>query len=448
VGDRGHTLGVVVGDYDNDGDPDLYVTNVGSNRLLRNNGDGTFADVTEASGTDDTRWSVAATFFDFDRDGWLDLFVGNYIAADLAKQEICHDFIGAQEYCGPGAYLPEPDRLWRNLGDGGFEEVSAKLGINGGFGGALGVVAADFNGDGWQDLYVANDGEPNNLWINQAGRGFSDEALLAGCSVNANGKAEASMGVDAADFDGDGDLDLFMTHLTNETNTLFRNDGRGLFSDATIPLGLGSPSRTFTSFGTAWLDYDGDGWLDLYVASGEVKKIEALTRAKDPFPLHQPNQLYRNLEGHGFEEISDPAGAVFDLSEVSRGIVIGDVDNDGDQDVLSVNNNGPVRLLINQVGEGQPWLGLRLLGTSARRHMLGAMAALHRPDRPALWRRVRVDGSFCSANDPRVLFGLAAASEVEKVVVHWPDGSAEEWPAPALNRYHDLVQGSGQALSR
>ncbi len=449
-------MGVAAGDVDNDGRVDLYVTNLGPNRLLRNAGAGAegdlrFEDVTIDSGTGDERWSVPAVFFDFDRDGWLDLFAGNYIAADPVNRPTCKDFIGARDYCGPGAFKSEPDRLFRNLGAGAggrvrFEDVTAARGLRAGFGAALGAVAADFNGDGRPDLYVANDGEPNNLWMQQADGTFSDEALLAGCSVNARGKAEASMGVDAADFDGDGDVDFFMTHLTGETNTLFVNDGQGLFDDRTITTGLSAASRPYTSFGTSWLDYDNDGWLDILIVNGAVKKIEALARQQDPFPVHQPNQLFHGIVADGgpsFEDVTAAAGAAFALSEVSRGAAFGDVDNDGDPDVLVVNNNGPARLLVNQVGHSRHWLGLRLVAGAPPRDMLGAQAAVERDGQPTLWRQVRTDGSFGSANDPRLLFGLGASAGVDRVLVRWPDGSEEQWTSVAAGRYTVLRQGEG-----
>ncbi len=472
-------MGVAAGDFNGDGWTDLYVTNFGPNQLLRNDGpskdgDGqvTFTDVTGEAGVGDDRWSVPATFFDYDRDGHLDLFVGNYIASDLVERTICRDFTGGLDYCGPGAFPPEPDRLFHNRGDGTFEDLTEAAGITSGspgggqmerFGGALGVVAADFNGDHWPDLYVANDSQPNNLWLNRGDGTFADEALLAGCSVNANGKAEASMGVDAGDFDGDGDLDLFMAHLSSETNTLYLNDGQGIFDDSTIDAGLGPASRLFTSFGTTWIDYDNDGWLDLITVSGAVKKIEELARRGDPFPVHQRNQLFRNLglisapsarpgarDGAGggirFEEVTADAGEVFELSEVSRGAIAGDVDNDGDADVLVVNNSGPVRLLINQVGDRRHWLGLRLLGAGGRRDMLGARVAVHRGGLPTLWRRVRTDGSYASASDPRVLFGLGESTSIDSVHVDWPDGSVEQWSDLPIDRYSTLRQGSGQSV--
>ncbi|HVS66382.1 MAG TPA: CRTAC1 family protein [Thermoanaerobaculia bacterium] len=438
---QGYGMGVAAGDYDNDGWIDLYVTNLGPNQLWRNRGDGTFVDVTAETGSGESRWSVPAVFFDYDRDGWLDLFVGNYIAATFENAPVCRDFTGAQDYCGPGSFAAEPDRLFRNRGDGTFEDVTAAAGMRSGFGGALGAVAADFDGDGWPDLYVANDGLPNNLWIQHRPGAFSDEARLAGCAVNGQGRAEASMGVDAADFDRDGDLDLFMTHLTGETNTLYINDGSGVFEDATVASGLGAPSRPYTSFGTSWLDFDGDGWLDLLVVSGAVKRIEALARAQDPFPLHQTNQLFRNTGDGRYEEVLGQSE--LQRSEVSRGAAFGDVDNDGDTDVLIANNNGPARLLLNQIGQRRHWLGVRAVGRDGRRDMLGARAVVLRPGEPPHVRRVHTDGSFASSNDPRALFGLGEDASAVTVRIHWPDGSAEEWSGLPVDRYTTLRQGTG-----
>ncbi len=447
--------GVAVGDVDNDGRIDLYVTNLGPNRLLHNLGGGTFRDLTVESGTGDAGSSVPAAFFDFDRDGWLDLFVGNNVSFDYSGQAPCYSLAGAPDYCGPGAYPAEADRLYRNLGGGAaprFADVTAGVGLGGVREPTLGAVTADFDGDGWIDVYVANDGRPNHLWLSRRGAGgrvrFVDEARLSGCAVNARGEAEASMGVAAGDYDGDGDLDLFLAHLIKETNTLYANVGGGVFDDVTLTSGLGPPSLPYTSFGTAWLDVDNDGHLDLLVANGAVTRLPELVRRGDPFPLHQPNQLFRNLGGGRFEDVSRAAGEALARSEVSRAAAFGDVDNDGDTDVLVVNNGGPVRLLINQVGQDRPWLGVRLVGGAGvgGRDMLGARAALLRPGRPTLWRRVGAEGSFCAAGDPRLLFGLgddeiAAAARIRVV---WPDGAIEEWPQVPAGRYTTLRQGSGQ----
>jgi enediyne biosynthesis protein E4 len=439
-------MGVAVGDVDGDGRPDLYVTDFGPNRLLRNRGDGTFEDVTAASGTDDPRWSVPAVFFDYDGDGDDDLYVGNYVDFTLATHKVCISETGAQDYCGPLSYHPETDRLFRNRGDGTFEDVSAASGVGAAAGATLGAQAADFDGDGLPDLYVANDQSENFLWHNRGDGTFSDEALLAGCALNGEGKAEASMGVDAADFDGDGDLDLFVTNLTRESNTLWVNEGGGLFRDATVPSGLDAPSWPYTGFGAAWLDYDNDGRLDLAVVNGAVYVIPELARQGDPFPLHQPNQLFRQTADGRFEDVTAAAGPAFALSKVSRGAAFGDVDNDGDTDVVVVNNGGPVRLLLNRVGQDRPWLGLRLVAGEPPRDAIGAQVAVVRRGAPTLRRRVRTDGSYASASDPRVLVGLGEGADVERLEVTWPDGAEEVFEPPPLGRYTTLRRGTGKAI--
>ena len=443
---RRYGMGVTAGDWNNDGWIDLYVTNFGPNQMWRNNGDGTFADVTRQTGTDDQRWSISAAFLDFDRDGWLDLYVGNYVDFSFTNRKKCFSEGGRRDYCGPRGFNPVPERLFRNRRDGTFEDVSAKSQIAAEHNGSLGVVAADFDADGWADLYVTNDGRPNHLWMNQGDGSFKNEAMLAGCALNADGKPEASMGVDAGDYDNDGDEDLFMTHLNGEKNTLYVNDGNGWFDDLSYRTRLGAPSLPYTAFGMAFFDYDNDGWLDILAVNGEVKTLEALARAKDPYPLHQPNQLFRNLGNARFEEVTNEAGSVFELSEVSRGAAFGDVDNDGDTDVLVVNNNGRARLLINHVGNRNHWLGLRLVDKTANRDMVGTRVAVIRSKGPTLWRRARADGSYASANDPRVLVGLGDSTAVTAVRAHWPDGRVEEWADVTVDRYTTLRQGSGKVV--
>ncbi|MCH6572922.1 MAG: VCBS repeat-containing protein, partial [Proteobacteria bacterium] len=260
----GYGMGVATGDINNDGYTDLYVMNLENNQLLLNNGDGTFSDVTVAAGVDDPRWSTSAVFLDYDKDGWQDLYVATYVAFDWENRIPCFSLTATREYCGPKTYAGTVDKLFRNLGDGRFEDVTRKAGIIGGVGGGLGVVATDFNGDQWLDIYVANDGAANFLWINQQDGSFVDDALMAGAALNMDGAPEASMGVDAADFDDDGDDDLFMTHLSNQTNTLYRNRGDGTgFDDQTGVMGLAASSQMFTGFGTAALDIELDGDLDL-----------------------------------------------------------------------------------------------------------------------------------------------------------------------------------------
>jgi len=429
-------MGVACADYDNDGWIDLYVTNVGSNHLFRNNGNGTFSDVTKKTGTDDTTWSTSASFFDYDRDGYLDLFVANYVAFSVDLKRRCFSKSSARDWCGPDAYDAKVDRLLHNRGDGTFEDVTVDSRIKEEFGAGLGVVCADFNEDGWTDIYVANDGDPNQLWINEQGTGrFRDEALLAGSAVNSMGRPEAGMGVDIGDFDGDGDLDMFMTHIDAESNTLYVNVGDGMYEDQTIQFGLHLPSLAKTSFGTGFFDYDNDGWLDLLALNGAVYVLENLLRKKDPYPLHQPNQLYHNQGGMKFVEVTEKAGDAFRISEVSRGAAFGDVDNDGDIDIAVLNNRGRARLILNQVGNQQNWIGLRVLEDNGKRDALHARIEVTRSDGKVVWRRVRSDGGYCSSHDPRVLVGFGDYEGVVAVRVHWANGNVQQWENLDTGRY-------------
>ncbi len=439
-GDYG--MGAAVGDYDNDGDPDFYVTNYGPNRLYRNNRDGTFTDVTRAAGNglDDPRWSTSASFSDYDADGDLDLFVANYVDFTVAGAKRCYDPTGARDYCGPLQFRPVPDRLFRNNGDGTFTNVSESSGITSADGPGLGVVGADFNQDGRSDFYIANDGVANQLWLNQGDGRFVDDALLAGVAYNGEGGPEGSMGVAVGDADNDGDLDIVVSNITRESHAFYRNLGRGAFEDARVAAGLATPTASYTGFGTDWFDYDQDGRLDLFVANGAVTILEVLRG--DPFPFRQRNQLLRNLGGGRFEDVTRGAGAAFELSEVSRGAAFGDIDNDGDVDVLVTNNGGPVRLLLNQTASRNHWLQVRLEGVEDNRQGLGARVGLRRDDGTTIWRRARTDGSYLSASDPRVHFGLGLTA-VEAVVVEWPRGLKETWTDITPNRIVTLRQGSG-----
>jgi hypothetical protein len=309
------------------------------------------------------------------------------------------------------------------------------------------VVAADFDGDGRTDLFVANDGAENFLWLNRGDGSFEDDALFAGVAVNRDGAMEASMGVDASDFDDDGDPDLFMTHLSGETNTLYLNRGGGMFEDRSVETGLAAPSVGFTSFGTAALDYDRDGRLDLAVVSGAVRIIEEQAKAGDPLPLRQTHQLFHNLGGGSFEDVTGRAGEAFGRPGVGRGAAVGDLDDDGDPDLVVTHNAGPAVVLLDRAADGAPWLGLRLVigvtGTAGR-DALGAEVELLRTGAPALHRRVHSDGSYASAGDPRVLFGLAAGSKVKGVRVRWPGGAVERFGPPPLGTYTTLRQGGGE----
>ena len=441
---HGYSMGVAIGDYDNDGRPDVFITHFGApNQLFHNNGDGTFTDVTQKAGVGgDGRWGSSATFFDFDHDGRLDLYVVNYVDYSLANNQKCFASTSARDYCAPSGYKPVPGILYRNRGDGTFEDVSEKSGITKAFGAGLGVMAVDFNEDGWPDLYVANDGNPNQLWINQKDGTFKNEADIRGAAVNADGMAEAGMGIDIGDFDGNGTDDIFLTHLTREKSTMFVNRGQGYFEDRSVEVGVAVPSIPFTGFGTAFLDYDNDGWLDVVAANGAVHLIEELRAKGDPYPLHQRKQLFHNLGNGRFEDATATGGPAFELSEVGRGLAVGDLDNDGGIDFVVNNNNGPFRIFHNDVGATSNWLGLRLL--AGKRDAYGARVEVKRNGLPTIVRRVRADGSYLSANDPRVLVGLGKQPKVDALLVHWPDGVVESFDPPALARYTTLTEGGGR----
>ena len=440
---RGYGMGVAVGDIDNDGRPDLYLTKFDApNQLFHNNGNGTFTDISKKSGTDSRSWSVSAAFVDFDRDGWLDLYVGHYLRYTLEGNTRCTSPSGAPDYCTPDSYQPLPDRLYRNRHDGTFEDISARSQIARESAPALGVATADFDGDGWMDIYVANDGKDNQLWINRRDGTFQNRALFAGVALPLTGKAEASMGVDAGDLDDDGDDDLVVTELTGEGTNVFINDGAGVFEDDSTRSGIGPASTGLTGFGTAWFDYDNDGRLDLLAVNGAVQVIEALRQARDSFPVHQRRILFHNLGDGRFDNVTARAGAAFARSEVGRGAAFGDVDNDGDIDVVVANNNGPVRLLVNQATAGTHWLGLRLVGAGGR-DQVGARVRVTTAG-AVRHRRPRADGSYASANDPRVHVGLGVASAPSDVVVQWPRGRSETFTGVPADRYTTLTEGTGR----
>ena len=443
---HGYGMGVASGDFDADGFTDLYVLNLGDNQLWRNNGDGTFSDVTAAAGVNDAAWSVSASFGDLDGDGLPELFVANYADYAVAKNRECRSTLTNQlDYCSPSAYPGVPDRLFRNLGAGRFENATRSAGIAGVARHGLGVIVADLDYDGRPDIYVANDGDPNSLWLNRGNLKFEDEAFLAGSAVNADGMTEAGMGVDAADYDRSGTEDIFVTHMRSESNTLYRNEGDGWFTDVTSRSGLGVPSLSYTGFGTAWVDVNMDGWLDLVVGNGAVTLERDLVEAGSSFPYHQRNQLFLNDGAGRFRDASEDAGPAFAVANVTRGAAVGDLDNDGRPDIVFSNIEGPAQVLLNRTQYDARWLGLELVDDSGRRHATGAMAWLLEGEEALLRLRSRADGSYASAQDARLLFALGDPGAPRAVRVRWPDGTLEEFTGLAVDRYHVLRQGTGVA---
>ncbi len=444
LGYIGFGMGVATGDYDNDGFVDLYVTNLGSNGLFHNNGNGTFTDVTRQAGLDDPRWSTSAAWLDYDRDGDLDLYVCNYVDFTVKTHKRCYSPTGELDYCTPAAYRPLLDRLFRNDGKGQFTDVSVASGIGAIPGPGLGVTCADFNGDGWVDIYVANDGAANFLWMNKGNGTFEENGLLSGAAYAMDGIARAGMGATAGDFDNDGDEDILVTNLAREGSTLYRNNSRGDFHDATSEFNLTQASFLSTGFGATWFDYDNDGRLDLFTANGAVTIIA--TQKSSPYPFQQRNQLFHN-EGTSFRDVSASVGAALQLSEVSRGAALGDVDNDGDVDLLVSNNNGGARLLLNDVGMKRNWLTIRLEGTKDNRNGVGALVTVVRKGQSPLIRRAHSDGSYLSASDLRVHFGLDTATVIESVIVQWPSGAKESWAKVPINKLTPLRQQTGKPMT-
>lgn len=438
----GYAMGCAVGDVDGDGDPDLLLTNFGSDQLWINDGRGTFHEGASEAGIADDRWTTSALFVDLDGDGDEDLYVCSYVDFTFQNHKPCFAESSAIEYCGPSSYPPLPDRLYRNRGDGTFEDVTSSSGIGAKPGAGLGVVSSDIDGDGQLDLYVANDGMANRLWLQGEGFHFQDAALLAGCAVNRDGRPEASMGADLADFDGDGDEDIFITHLSGETNTLYVNDGHGVFDDRSARSGLGLPSRKWTGFGTGWFDLDNDGWLDLFVTNGAVKRMEEKIAAGDPYPLSQPDQIFLNLGDSRFEEIAPGRALILQHEAVGRGASFGDVDNDGDIDILVTNNCGYSKLLQNKIGSNNSWVGLDLRRSDG--HLaLDTRCEIEVSTGSILHRRSRRGGSYLCSNDPRIVVGLGDYQGGCVVRVHWPGGNTEKFEIEQTGTYQQLIEGSG-----
>ncbi len=442
VGDEGYGIGCTAGDYDGDGRVDLYVNNLQANVLYKNLGGGRFEDVTRAAGVGHPGWSSSSAFFDYDGDGDLDLFVVNYLQWSLESDIECESETGERDYCDPNSYRQAlPDVLYRNEGDGTFRDVSREAGIQKSFGNGLGVVCADLNGDGRIDVYVANDGMPNQLWINSGQGTFTDESLALGCSVNAEGKSEAGMGVAAVDVESDGDLDLFVVHVRDETNTFYLNNGRW-FEDATAAMGLARSSYEFTGFGMGFADFDHDGRLDLYVANGRVKRYAQPPRADDPYA--EANLLFVPAgEPTRFQEKLPRGGTRKELVDTSRAAAFGDLDNDGDVDILVANAQGAPYLLRNDAGGGA-WAMFSVLD-DAGRHALHAVLEL-RTANGILRRRVESAYSFAASNDPRVHVGLGDAEEVQEVLVHWPSGEREAFGPFASGALHEIRAGQGRRV--
>lgn len=439
--EAGYSMGIAAADYDNDGFPDLCVTGYGENVLYHNQGDGTFSKQTLPQGKSSGRLSASCAWADVDGDGNLDLYVTNYAQLDAKDYPLCEHVEGAKRMyvvALPRLLQALPDSLYRNCGDGRFEDVSAEAGVTAvpsqcG----LGVVAADLDEDGDVDFYVSNDMGPNFLWENRGSGTFVDRGLEAGAAMNRNGACEAGMSVEAADFDGDGRFDLFVTNFFHETNTFYRNEGNLLFSDVTHEIGLGAPSKLRLGFGTCALDFDGDAFLDLLVINGHVHdRLHEIGRDE---PFAQLPLLFRNERGSRFSEVSAGSGRYFTEPHVGRGAAAADFDRDGDADVAVNHLNGPASLLRNDTTPAGGWLNIELIGTVSNRSGVGAVLTVDL-GRQRLIRTRQAGSGYCSCGEERLLIGVGDAARVQRVSVRWPSGRQQSWTDLPVNGFLQLKE--------
>ena len=450
LGRPGWCFGAAVGDYDNDGWDDLYITCLAGAHLYHNNGDGTFTDVTEKAGVGNAgRWGTSAAFGDYDRDGHLDLYVANYVDLDLnnlpafGSTPFCQ-YRGIAVSCGPRGLAGSRDRLYHNNGDGTFTDVTEKMGIDAEAHYGLGVIWADYDGDGWPDVYVADDSSPSLLYHNNEGKSFTETALTAGVAVSGDGREQAGMGVDFGDYDNDGWADLVKTNFSDDANNLYHNNGDGTFDDRAGAAGFGAVSIPFLAFGVRFLDTDNDGWKDIFVANGHVNP------QVDEHPLGityaQRALLFHNLRNGRFEEIGLKAGAALRERRVSRGLAVADFWNDGALGVLLTNLDGSPVLLRNTAKARGHWLRLKLVGTRSNRDGYGARVEIVAGGAKQV-DEVRANSSYLSASDARVHFGLGAATRVEELVVRWPSGLVEKRTGLGVDQEVVIREGEGQAAS-
>ena len=430
-------MGLAVGDYNNDGWPDMYITGYGASKLYRNNGNGTFTDVTTQSGVNNTRWGTSAAFFDYDNDGYLDLFVCNYLEFDPNGKVAC-DFFDGRPYCYLNRFKGSASVLYHNNHDGTFTDVSEKAGIASHIGKALGAIAFDYNNDGRMDIFVANDGTPNFLFRNNGDGTFKEVAFEAECALDPNGDARGGMGVDAEDLDGDGYQDLFVTNFSQQTNAFWHNNGDGTFNETTYELALGKISIPMSGFGTRFFDYNNDGLVDLFVLNGHP--FEPIQKIFPETSYAEPPFLFEN-NGKTFSEVASQHGAVLKRSFLGRGLAIADFDNDGDVDLLLMNAGEPPLLLRNDGGNRNAWLGIKLVGTKSNRDGVGAKVTVRAG---SLNRAKQLAGgtSYCSASDPRLFFGLGNNQKVETIEVKWPSGQVTTMKDPGINRYVTIKEES------
>jgi len=440
---QGWGMGLCVADYDNDGDHDFYLTAYGPNVMFRNNGDGTFSDVTSQAGTGDSHWSTNCAFGDYDLDGDVDLYVANYLTFGESiprrgDSKGCH-YRGMDVFCGPLGLRGERDTLYRNNGDGTFTDVTVAAGIaDPGYYG-FGVLFADFNRDGWPDIYVANDSVPNLLFRNNRNGTFSNVGFSSGTALSGDGRPQAGMGATVGDYDGDGNLDIFVTNFILDTNTLYRNLGNLTFSDVTSSTHLGSASIGHMGWGVGFADLNNDGWQDLFVANGHA--LPGIDLGNIGQRYLQPKEIYRNLGDGNFQEIAETIGGDLLKGKSTRGLAFGDYDDDGDIDALTINMNDRPSLYRNS-GNQNHWIALRLEGTQSNRDAIGARVEIVSGGLTQT-REVRSGGSYLSHHDMRVHFGLGDASHVDAIRISWPGSTVETLNGVDADRFITVREGTG-----
>ena len=445
IGHEGYGQGVAIGDVDNDGDVDVYVTNYGPDVFYRNNGNSTFT--LEEVGPSNEAWGTSATFGDYDRDGDLDLYVANYVQFD--PETVCRGKHSAPDYCNPQVFEPATDRLFQNNGDGSFTDVTEQAGIAAMPGRGLGVVCLDLTGDGWADFFVANDGEANQLWVNQTDGIFAEEAILHGLAFNAYGQPEGSMGIAVGDVNGDTHPDLFATHLSGETNTLYIASVPSVFTDMTEIAGFAGRDLRWTGFGCGFLDFDNDAYLDIALVNGRVKREEILDGADvgEFWNFYaEPNLLFRNSHQRTvhFSDVSSRAPDFTERVEVSRGMAFGDIDRDGDIDMVVSSVDNRLRLFRNDAPPPQHhWLFVQAI--TQNRDAIGARVTLQTESR-TLTGYVLPGTSYLSSSEPVVHFGLGTVDKIQAIEVHWQDGTREKFPGTTANRRVKVYQGKGRAF--
>ncbi len=429
-------FGVAVGDYDNDGYPDIYMTGYRHSVLLHNNGDGTFTDVTAKAGVgDDGNWGTAAGWFDYDHDGKLDLLVTNYVQYDVDHPVLCgdirpglRDVPHTSAYCHPDSFHGSSAKLYHNNGDGTFTDVTEKAGLKNADGKSLGVVLADLNGDGWTDIFIANDTQRNFLYYNNGDGTFRDATYKSGAGFSEDGRTEAGMSADAADVMNNGLLYLFVSHLDFELDRMYRNNGDGTFTDYTIASGIGQTNILNSAFGARFFDFDNDGWRDLLVINGHI--LDNIKLYHPEVSYEEEKTLYRNLGEGNFVDATRTQGPDFRAPRVGRGLAVGDYDNDGWQDFLVSNNGEDAQLFRNEGGSSPAakdnhWIAVRLIGVASNRDGIGASLKVKAGDFTS-YDQAKGGMSYCSAQDPRIYFGLGKHDHVDSIVIHWPSGYTQE----------------------